>query len=595
MTQDSPKLSQFWQELKRRNVVRVITVYAGAAFVILEASDLIFPRLGFPDWTVDVVLYLLIAGFVVAAIVSWIFDITPEGVEKTPPVAEGETEVRPGVAYGWKISTYVSLIIVAGFIIYHLADRVRISRQGEIQSLVVLPFDNFTGNDELEYFVSGMHASLIGDLGKINGLRIISKTTAKNLNSAEMSIPEIADELKVDAVIETMVTCIGDSICVQFRLIGARQKEQLLWAGTYEVDQRDVLNLNNWVISDLATKIELPLSSEQQTELNVPRPVNPDAYELYLKGKFNMGFLTREGQQAALEYFGQALAMDPGFAEAHAGIANVWGILKQMDYVSPDEANPEIEKNITRALELDSEDEEVLYYNGVIKIWKDFDYDAGERSLRQCLEINPNYSEAWAYLSHLMMALKKPAEMKEYMEKAQGIDPRNPLIQVLATVELMVSEEYEQCILKATQLQSLMPNNPLLMLDLFICYAETGNYDKAIPELNKVFSQLANEEVIKVLNEEYHSAGFKSAMNAAADAWIEGSEFVSAQHATMLYAYGENEDNMFYWLDRAYIRRDPSNPYLGVLPYLRRYADHPRYLEILQRMNLPTGPFPSPV
>jgi tetratricopeptide (TPR) repeat protein len=305
-----------------------------------------------------------------------------------------------------------------------------------------------------------------------------------------------------------------------------------------------------------------------------------------------MGFLTRESQQAALEYYNHALTIDPGFAEAYAGIAGIWGVLKQMDYVSPDEANPEIKKNITRALELDSENVEVLYYDGLIKIWTDFEFEAGEQSLRRCVEINPNFSEAWAYLSHLMMNLKRPVEMKEYMEQAQQIDPRNPLIQVLATVELMVSAEYEQCIVKATQLQSLMPNNPLLMLDLFICYAETGDYDRAINELNKVFSQLANEEVINILNEEYKRSGFKSAMNAAADAWIEGSEFVSAQHATMLYAYGENEEKMLYWLDRAYIRRDPSNPSLGVLPYFREYADHPRYLEILQRMNLPTDPFP---
>ena len=120
------------------------------------------------------------------------------------------------MAHGWKIATYVSLFIVAGFIVFNLAQGISESRLGEIQSLVVLPFDNFTGNDELEYFVSGMHASLIGDLGKISGLRIISRTTANNLRSSGMSIPEIADELGVDAVIETIERQTVDRF-VEFR------------------------------------------------------------------------------------------------------------------------------------------------------------------------------------------------------------------------------------------------------------------------------------------------------------------------------------------------------------------------------------------
>lgn len=585
------RLKRVWLEIKRRNVHRSVAIYAGSAFVILEASDLVLPRLGLPEWTVDLILYLLILGAFITVIVSWIFDFTGEGLIKTKPLNEVDQKERPDVTNGWKITTYLSLIVVAGFIVYHLAGIIIKSQTGDIQSLVVLPFDNFTGNDELEYFVSGMQASLIGDLGKIDGLRIISKTSANSMDYDDLSIPEIAKELKVDAVIETMVTCAGDSICAQYRLIGARYKERLLWSGSYGVDMDDVLNLNNWVIKDIAYRIKLPMSQEEQTQLDESRTVNPDAYEMYLKGKFHMGFLTKESQQSALEYFNKALAIDPDFAEAYAGIAGVWGFLKQMDYVAPDEANPELTWNISRALELDSENEEVLYYDGIIKVWSDFNWEAGETSLRHCLEINPNFSEAWAYLSHLMMALKRPVEMKEYMEQALRVDPRNPLIQVLAQIELMVSGEFERCIRESRQLQEGMPNNPLLMLALFNSYIETGNEDLALGELDKILSQLANEHVIRVLHEEYERSGFRSALNAAADAWTEGSQIVSAQHATMLYAYGEEAEKMFFWLDRAYIRRDPSNPYIGILPYLRKYEGHPRYDEILQRMNLPSGTF----
>jgi tetratricopeptide (TPR) repeat protein len=244
-------------------------------------------------------------------------------------------------------------------------------------------------------------------------------------------------------------------------------------------------------------------------------------------------------------------------------------------------------------MELETNSDEIYYYNGITKIWTDFDWEAGESSFRKCLEINPNFSEARAYYSHLMMILKRPEEMREQMQLALQNDPKNLLIKVLATVELMVELEFDSCITQAAALQQIMPNNPLLMLALFICYTETEQYDMAINELTKVFGQLADEKVIQTLQETYQNQGFEEALIASADEWIARSDFVTPQHAIMLYAYGGDEENMLFWLDRGYIRNDPSNPYLGVQPYLRFYHDNPRYTEILQRMNLPLGPFPQ--
>ncbi|TFH22163.1 MAG: hypothetical protein E4H10_14190 [Bacteroidia bacterium] len=587
------KLSLFWQEIKRRNVHRSLAIYAGTAFIILEAADIIFPRLGLPDLSIDVVLYLLILGAVVTLVVSWIFDLTSKGVEKTKALNEMQAGDKPVVSYGWKIATYVSLVVIVGLIIFNLAGGFKQVQAGSIQSLVVLPFDNFTGNEELDYFVSGMHASLIGDMGKINGLRVVSKTTSNTFKDLDKSIPEIASELIVDAVVETNVMCLGDNVCVQFKLFSAFPEEQLLWSKSYDSDMSNILNLYNWVIKDIANEIRLPLSPEQQTQLAKPRPIDPDAYELYLKGKFHMGFLTRESQQSALDYFNKALEIDPEYASAYAGIAGVWAFLKQMDYVTPDEANLKLEEFMSRALQLDNPSAEVYYYDGIKKVWTDFDWEGGESSLMRCLEINPNFSEARAYYSHLMMLLKRPEEMREQITLALEIDPKNPLIQVLATVELMIESKYDLCIDRAKQLQTMMPNNPLLMLVLFQSYTETDEYDLAIIELRKVFKQLADDIVIETLDREYSKAGFEKALNAAADNWTERFTGASAQHATMLYAYAGNTEKTLFWLERAYIRRDPSNPYLGVIPYLRPYHDEPRYIEIVQRMKLPIGAFDS--
>jgi len=582
-------ISRFWKELKRRNVLRSLAIYGGTAFVILEAATIIFPRWDLPDWSIDLVLYLLIFGAVVTFIVAWIFDITPQGVQKTKPAEEQTVGIRQGDSKIWKAATYISLVVILALVLYNIVTANKSLKTGDIESLVILPFDNFTGDDDLEYFVAGMHSSLIGDMGKIKGLRIISKTSANSYKDQEKPLHEIASDLMVDAVVETMVTCIGDTICTQFKLFSTAPAEQLIWTKTYETDKKDVLNLYNWVIKDISEAVELPLSEEQEESLTEERTVDPDAYENYLKGKFHMGFLTRESQMTAIDYFNQALAIDPEFAEAYAGIAGIWGVLKQMDYVSPDEADPEIHRHMNRAIELDVRNDQILYYDGIIKIWTDFDWEAGEASLRKCLEINPNFAEARAYYSHLMMLLKRPEEMREQMKKALRTDPRNPLILVLAQVEEMAELNFTGCIEASLELQKIMPNNPLLMLILFISYTETGAHDLAIDELVKVFSQLADDEVISTLREVYGERGFQLALVAAADNWTGRFETASAQHANMLYAYGGEEEKMFFWLDRMYIRRDPAAPYLGIQPWLRDYSDHPRYVEILKRMNLPVG------
>jgi TolB-like protein len=240
---DSPnKLSQFWQEFKRRKVIYVITVYASAAFVIIELVNNVVEPLNLPERTPTIAIIVLAIGFPIAVILSWIFDLTPKGVEKTKPLTEGQVEERPAVQNRWKIATYVSIAVIIGLIMINLVGGPTRLKAGDIQSLVVLPFENFTGDDQLEYFVSGMHFSLIGDIGKIGGLKVISKTSSDVYKDVDMSVPQITSELNVDVVVEAAVMCLGeDSVCVQFKLI--TPDETQIWIADYKEAKSQILNL----------------------------------------------------------------------------------------------------------------------------------------------------------------------------------------------------------------------------------------------------------------------------------------------------------------------------------------------------------------
>ena len=173
-------LSRFWVELKRRNVLRSLAVYAGSAFIILEAATIIFPRWGFPDWSIDLVLYLLIFGALVNLVISWFFDITSTGVQKTVPLEE-EVSGAPALpaSRSWKAATYISLVVIVALIVWNVVPGKGNGSNSRIDSLVILPFDNFTGDDQMETMIAGMHSMLIGDIGRINGLRVISPTTSR--------------------------------------------------------------------------------------------------------------------------------------------------------------------------------------------------------------------------------------------------------------------------------------------------------------------------------------------------------------------------------------------------------------------------------
>ena len=243
---DSPnKLTRFWKELKRRRVIYVITVYASAAFVIIELINNLAEPLNLPSNLVTIVVIVLAVGFPLVIILSWLYDLTSEGVEKTKPIEEIKEGEKTVVPNAWKIATYVSFVVIVGLAVLNIMGGGKQLRAGDIQSMVVLPFHNYTGDDQLEYFVAGMHSSLIGDMGKVSGLRVLSETTSNIYKNAEKSVPQIASELGVDVVVEPTVTCFGDSICLQVKVFSAFPEEKLLWVTDYKEDRRNILNLYN--------------------------------------------------------------------------------------------------------------------------------------------------------------------------------------------------------------------------------------------------------------------------------------------------------------------------------------------------------------
>ena len=282
--QNNPnRLSRFWQEFKRRKVIYVITVYASAAFVLIELVNNVVEPLNLPERTPTIAIIILAIGFPIAVIVSWIFDLTPKGTERTKPLSEVQEAERPVTENRWKIATYVSIAVIIGLIILNLVGRPTMLRAGDIQSLVVLPFENFTGDDQLDNMVSGMHALLVGDMGRISGVRVLGKTTSNAYKDVDKSATGIASELNVDAVIEASVMCLGDSVCMQFRLVRTTGKEEQLWIADYKEDKSQIINLYNQITKQIADEIMIELTPQEERLFAKSRTVDREAYDAYLR------------------------------------------------------------------------------------------------------------------------------------------------------------------------------------------------------------------------------------------------------------------------------------------------------------------------
>ncbi len=263
MPDKSNKISQFWQEIKRRRVIHVITVYASIAWVIIQLIDNLTEPLNLPPKLFTIVLIVLVVGFPLAIILSWIYDVTSEGVEKTKPIEELKEGEKTVIPNAWRIATIICFVVIIGLVTFNIVGGGKQLRAGDIQSLVILPFENFTGDDQLDNMVSSMHSLLCGDIGRISGLRVIGKTSSKIYKDTDMSAKDIAREVNVNAVLEPTIMSLGDSVRMQFRLVSTTGEEDLIWVGDFSEDKRQILNLYNRITRQVADEVKIELTPEE--------------------------------------------------------------------------------------------------------------------------------------------------------------------------------------------------------------------------------------------------------------------------------------------------------------------------------------------
>jgi serine/threonine protein kinase/tetratricopeptide (TPR) repeat protein len=453
---------------------------------------------------------------------------------------------------------------------------------GGIQSLAVLPLGNLSGNPEQQFFVAGMHDALIGELSQISALRVISRTSTLKYEGTTKSIPEIARELGVDAIVEGSVQRAGDSVRIQVQLIEARPAERHVWANAYGRDVRSVLALHGDVARAIAREIRVRLTPQEQTRLTSTRWVNPEAYEAYLRGSYLVNTLTRDGMESGLRYLQLAVEKDPDEPLAHAGLAVGYSLVGSHGASPPPDAFARAKESWLRALELDETVAEVHAALAEIKLYSDWDWPGAERSFLRALELNPNLAPAHAHYAWYLNLFGRQDEALAEMKLAQQADPLTALWTAwLGDLHWSVGE-HDRAIEELKRSLEIDPNLAWAFYTLGFAYTMKGMYDEAIA---------ANERAVAV-NPEWgwvrayaNAAAGRSADARRLAADLEKRPVPDALNLSLIYATLGEKESAFRWLDAAYQARHPFVPWY-VVHLLDPLRDDPRYRDMVKKLKL---------
>jgi adenylate cyclase len=442
-------MSSLWLELKRRNVIRVGALYALAGWLLLQVADILFGLLDVPGWGLRLVLGLLLLGFPLVLIFSWVYEMTSEGLKRESQI-DRSNSVAP--VTGRKIDRLIiaGLIVVVAVLI---ADRLLlVSSRGAAQpasvtdgaldtvpvpeenldnvlqakSIAVLPFVNMSGDEENEYFSDGLTEELLNLLAKVDDLRVSSRTSSFAFKGKDASIPSVASQLKVDNILEGSVRKSGTQVRITAQLIDV-ETDSHVWSETYDRKLDDIFAIQDEIAEAVVTALKVQLLNPGEVVVNRQRETTTDAYLLYLRGRhtYEAGRDTRDIDlvERAISQYEQVLEIDPRYALAYAGLADAYGFQSIEGTLSMAEGYERSREMAEKALAIDPDLVEALLALADIQLEYDWNMEAAEKSYRRALEIRPSDAEGLRTYGYFLFIEGRFEEAIEYYRKALEVDP----------------------------------------------------------------------------------------------------------------------------------------------------------------------------
>jgi len=612
-------MPSLWLELKHRNVIRVGALYAVAGWLLLQVADILFGLLDVPVWGLRLVLGLLLLGFPLVLIFSWVYEMTPEGLKREREIDRTHS-ITSGT--GRKIDRLIiaSLIVVVAVL---LADRLllmspsqEITQQAklastqpaaeseitgtlasddQVKSIAVLPFVNMSGDEDNEYFSDGLTEELLNLLAKVEDLRVSSRTSSFAFKGKDTSIPSVARELKVAHILEGSVRKAGTTVRITAQLIDV-ETDSHLWSETYDRQLDDIFAIQDEIANAVVDALKVRLLTAGEPAVQSKREQSTDAYLLYLRGRhiYQLGKDTNDPEfiRQAVTLYESALEADPEHALALAGLADAYGRLSIEGELSMQEGYERSREMAEKALAIDPDLVEALLALADIQLEYDWDMEAAEFSYRRALEIRPSDAEALRTYGYFLVSDGRFDEAVEYYHKALEVDPLQARAYTGLAFALMMGERFDELpqvgekLAQYKNLEYARIWSQNLESWTLRYKGQWADLIELLPDEPHTIGDLQDAAI------SYYHLGDQKRARKYLDQMIEISTERSDIYKEIAAALAQMDepDQAIEYLRKSIEIREVNNAFIRVDPDLRPLHDDPRFLQLLKDAGLKPPP-----
>ena len=458
-----------------------------------------------------------------------------------------------------------------------------------IDSIAILPFANASNEPDADYLSDGITETIINNLSQLPRLRVMARSTMYRYKGKAVDPQQVGRDLDVRAVLAGRVLNRGEMLLISTELVDVADGSQL-WGEQYSRRLSDIFSVQEEISSNISDKLRLKLSGKEKKQLSKRHTENAEAYQLYLKGRFYWNKWSEEGFNKSIEYYEQAISLDPQFGLAYSGLSDTYGALWYFNFLTAQEALPKATAMALKAIEIDERLAEAHLSLANAKFFYEWDWDAGEREYKRAIELNPSYANAHHMYAFYLVARGQIDEAIDEIKRAQELDPLSVIISGAMSMPFYYKRQYDRAIKETLKSLELDPNFLLAREGLGTFYEMAGRFDEAVEEyLKSLTLSGGTPEIIAALRQAYREGGMRGFWQKRLDIALEQMKerYYPAYFIAEFYANLDEKDKVFEWLDRAYEERAGFLVHIKSDPIFDKVRDDPRFADLVRRIGLP--------